>query len=172
MVQCCQTEGITRTLALTVGIAGTSSALVCAGLGIAYDGKHQSQQRDILMIKFKILNDSKKAELNGLEVAIKNLKSHINTLETQGTQHLKEISELKVELNLKAEQYLKILAEKDLRISKLEGIVSQRDTRIADFLEASRGYVSNFLSLRYQSLDSLQKSLDKAINNTDVLPLS
>lgn len=171
LVQCWKTEGITRTLALTVGIAGTSGALVCAGLGIAYDGKHQSQQQEFDE-KIQNIEHSKKAELNGLELAIKNLKSHIKTLEAQGTQHQKEISELKVELNLKAEQYLKIIAEKDLKISKLEGIVSQRDSRVADFLEESRGYVNNFLNLRYQSLDSLQKSLEKAIDNTDVLSLA
>ncbi len=171
LVQCWKTEGITRTLALTVGIAGTSGALVCAGLGIAYDGKHQSQQQEFDE-KIQNIEHSKKAEINGLEVAIKNLKSNIKTLEAQGTQHQKEISELKVELNLKAEQYLKIIAEKDLKISKLEGVVSQRDSRVADFLEESRGYVNNFLNLRYQSLDSLQKSLEKAIDNTDVLPLA
>ena len=171
LVQCWKTEGITRTLALTVGVAGTSSALVCAGLGITYDGKHQSQQRE-LDDKIQDIERTKKAEINGLELEIKNLKSTISTLETQGTQYLKEISELKSQLNLKAEQYLKILAEKDLKISKLEGIVSQRDTRVADFLEDSRGYVTNFLNLRYQSLDSLQKTLEKALTNENVAPFS
>ena len=171
LVQFCNTQGITKTLALTVGVAGTSSALVCAGLGIAYDGKHQSQQRE-LDEKIQDIERVKKAEINGLKLEIKNLKSTITTLETQGTQYVQEIAELKTQLNLKAEQYLKALAEKDLKISKLQGIVSQRDTRVADFLEDSRGYVGNFLSLRYQSLDSLQKSLEKAVDNVDVVPLA
>ena len=171
LVQFCHTQGITKTLALTVGVAGTSSALVCAGLGIAYDARHQSQQRE-LDGTFQDIERTKKGEINGLKLDIENLKSTIATLSTQGKQYLTEISDLKTQLNFKAEQYLKILAEKDLKISKLSGIVSQRDTRVADFLEDSRGYVSNFLSLRYQSLDSLQKSLEKAVDNVDVVPLA
>ena len=122
LVQCWKTVGITRTIALTVGVAGTSSALVCAGLGIAYDGKHQLQQRE-LDEKIQDIERTKKAEMNGLGVEIKNLKSTISTLETQGTKYSQEIALLKSELNLKAEQYLKILAEKDLKISKLEGSI-------------------------------------------------
>ena len=171
LVQAWNTSGITKTIALTVGVAGTSSALVCGGLGIAYDGKHQSQQRE-LDEKIQDIERTKKGEINGLRLDIENLKSTITTLETQGTQYLKEISDLKTQLNLKAEQYLKIVAEKDLKISQLQGIVSERDTRVADFLEDSRGYVNNFLTLRYQSLDSLQKSLERATDNKDVLPVA
>ena len=167
LVQSWKTEGITRTIALTIGIGGSVAALTTVGLGIAYDGKSRIQQNDF-EAKINESERTKKAEVNGLEVEIRNLKSTITTLSTQGTQYLKEIAELNTQLNLKAEQYLKIIADKDLKISKLQGTVSERDTRVADFLEASRGYVSNFLNLRYQSLDSLHSSLEKAIDNTDV----
>jgi len=167
LVQCFKTQGLAQTISLTAGVGGTTSALVCVGLGIAYDTKSQDHQREI-DDKIKDLEYTNSGKLTHLKLEIESLKNSIKTYESQGIKYLSEISELKTQLNIKAEQYLKTLAEKDLKIGGLEKIVSERDTRVSDFLEESRGYTTNFFALRYKQIDNLQKALGNARDNPDV----
>ncbi len=171
IVQCFKTQGLAQTISLTAGVGGATSALVCVGLGIAYDTKAQDHQKD-LDEKIKDLEYANSRKLTGLKLEIESLKSSMKTYESQGIQYLNEISELKTQLNAKAEQYLKALGERDLKIGSLEGIVSERDTRVSDFLEESRGYTTNFFALRYKQIDGLQKALEKARDNPDVADLA
>jgi hypothetical protein len=47
-------------------------------------------------------------------------------------------------LNDKAEDYLKVVADKDLQIKTLQASVDAKDTRIEDFLEDCRTYTLTF----------------------------
>uniref|UniRef100_A0A0C1NFA3 Uncharacterized protein n=1 Tax=Tolypothrix bouteillei VB521301 TaxID=1479485 RepID=A0A0C1NFA3_9CYAN len=160
LIQWWNSEGLTKSLALTVGVAGTTSALVCAGLGIAYGEKHSSLERE-MSDKISDIEQSKNRELTDLKVAIDNLKSSIKVLENQEGKYTEQISNLKSQLNEKSEHFLRIVAEKDLKISELQGIVSERDKRVEEFLEDSRQYTRNFFSLRYSQLSSIEKDLKK-----------
>jgi DNA-directed RNA polymerase subunit RPC12/RpoP len=153
-------QGWQKSLALTIGVGGTTSALVCTGLGIAYSEKHE------LLIKsteekIQSIEATKNRELTDLKIAIDNLKSSIKVLETQEGKYTEQISNLKAQLNEKSEQFLRIVAEKDLKISELQGIVNERDQRVEEFLEDSRQYTKNFFSLRYNQLASIEKDLKK-----------
>lgn len=143
LVQWWNSEGLTKSLALTVGVAGTTSALVCAGLGIAYGEKHASLEKQTAD-KISDIERSKSREATDLKVAIDNLKSSIKVLETQDGKYAEQIASLKAQLNEKSEQFLRIVAEKDLKISELQGIVNDRDKRVEEFLEDSRTYTRNF----------------------------
>lgn len=160
LIQWWNTEGLTKSLALTVGVAGTTSALVCAGLGIAYSDKHQSLENETTE-RINQIEQTKNRELTDLKVTIDNLKSSIKVLESQEDKYTEQISNLKSQLNEKSEQFLRIVAEKDLKISELQGIVSERDKRVEEFLEDSRKYTRNFFSLRYNQLASIEKDLKK-----------
>ncbi|MEC4811889.1 MAG: hypothetical protein SAK29_01305 [Scytonema sp. PMC 1069.18] len=166
IVQAWNTEGGTQKLAASIGIAGTTSALVCVGLGMAYDGKEQSAKRDFDE-QIKDIERVKNRELTGLKHDIDNLKSQMKVLENQKGEYAEECTNLRIKLNKKAEEYLRLLAEKDLKISQLQGIVNERDTRVEDFLEECRKYTTNFFSLRYDNLDGLQKALEKGLE-TDI----
>uniref|UniRef100_A0A0C1QLD6 Uncharacterized protein n=1 Tax=Tolypothrix bouteillei VB521301 TaxID=1479485 RepID=A0A0C1QLD6_9CYAN len=153
-------QGWQKSIALTIGVAGTTSALVCAGLGMAYGEKHSSLEKETTE-RINQIEQTKNRELTDLKVVIDNLKSSIKVLETQEGKYTEQINNLKSQLNEKSEQFLRIVAEKDLKISELQGIVSERDKRVEEFLEDSRLYTKNFFSLRYTQLTSIEKDLKK-----------
>jgi hypothetical protein len=161
------TEGWQKSLALTVGVGGVSSALICAGLGVAYSEKHDVLEKQTSDRIYQI-EQSKNRELNDLKVAIDNLKSSIKVLETQEGRYTEQINNLKAQLNEKSEQFLRIVAEKDLKISELQGIVNERDMRVEEFLEDSRKYTRNFFSLRYNQLSSIEKDLKKLVDSPSI----
>jgi len=167
LIQSQHTNGWTQKLAATIGIGGAATALTTLGLGIVYDGKNSALERDY---KQKLEDNSrlKDRETNNLKLEINELKSQIKALEVDKDTYAKQISDLQHKLNDKAEQYLKVVAEKDLQIKSLQTSVDAKDTRIEDFLEDCRGYVSNFFSLRYNDLHNLQKLLENAYDNPDV----
>ncbi|MUH00079.1 hypothetical protein F7734_50530 [Scytonema sp. UIC 10036] len=164
LIQAWNSEGFTKSLALTVGVAGTTSALVCAGLGIAYSEKHQSLEKETAD-KIYGIEQSKNRELTDLKISIDNLKSSIKVLETQEGRYTEQISNLKSQLNEKSEQFLRIVAEKDLRIGELQGIVSERDKRVEEFLEDSRNHTRKFFLLRYNQLVLIEKDLMKLVDS-------
>ncbi|MUG98736.1 hypothetical protein F7734_43175 [Scytonema sp. UIC 10036] len=153
-------QGWQKSLALTIGVAGTTSALVCVGLGIAYGEKHRSLEKETTE-RIHQIEQTKNRELTDLKVTIDNLKSSIKVLESQEGRYTEQINNLKSQLNEKSEHFLRIVAEKDLKISELQGIVSERDKRVEEFLEDSRKYTRNFFSLRYAQLASIEKDLKK-----------
>jgi predicted RNA-binding Zn-ribbon protein involved in translation (DUF1610 family)/uncharacterized protein YoxC len=167
LVQSAHTTGWTQKIALTLGIGGAATALTSLGLGIVYDGKNNAIERDY---ERKLEDNSrfKDREASNLKLEINELKSQIKTLETDKDTYTKQISELQQKLNDKAEQYLKVVAEKDLQIKTLQTAVDAKDTRIEDFLEDCRTYTINFFSLRYNNLDGIQKALEKAEVNEDI----
>ncbi|NEQ20305.1 MAG: hypothetical protein F6K28_13880 [Microcoleus sp. SIO2G3] len=167
LVQATHTNGWTQKIAATVGIGGAATALTSLGLGIAYDGKNRQVERDCER-KLEENSRSKDREASNLKLEINELKSQIKVLETDKVTYFKEIGELQQKLNDKAEQYLKVVAERDLQIKTLQDAVDAKDTRIEDFLEDCRGYVSNFFSLRYNDIHNLQKLLENAYDNPDV----
>ena len=167
LVQCFKTEGITRTIALTCGVGGTVAALTTMGLGIAYDGKNSLMVRDFEK-QISEIETKNQGAVNGLKLEIDNRKSQIKTLETQGSQYISEIAEMNKKLAEKAEQYLKIVAAQDLKITQLQGLVDAKDTRIEDFLENCRTYTDTFFSLRKQNLDALQTNLENALRNEKI----
>lgn len=167
LVQSAHTNGWTQKIALTLGIGGTATALTSLGLGIAYDGKNNAVERDYER-KLEENTRVKDREASNLKLEINELKSQIKVLEIDKDTYAKQISELQQKLNDKAEQYLKVVAEKDLQIKTLQASVDAKDTRIEDFLEDCRGYVSNFFSLRYNDIHNLQKLLENAYDNADV----
>jgi InsA N-terminal domain len=161
LVQATHTKGLIQQIALTVGIGGATTALTSLGLGIAYDGKNNALERDSDR-KLEENTRLRDREASNLRLEINELKSQIKTLETDKGTYAKQISELQQKLNDKAEQYLKLVAEKDLKIKTLQDAVDAKDTRIEDFLEDCRAYTINFFSLRYNNLDAIQKALQKA----------
>ena len=167
LIQSQHTNGWTQKIAATVGIGGAATALTALGLGIAYDGKNNALERDFEQ-KLEDNSRLKDRELNNLKLEISELKSQIKTLEIDKDTYFKQIGELQQKLNDKAEQYLKVVAEKDLQIKTLQASVDAKDTRIEDFLEDCRTYTINFFSLRYNNLDAIQKALQKAEVNEDV----
>ncbi|MBW4635947.1 MAG: hypothetical protein KME30_29920 [Iphinoe sp. HA4291-MV1] len=167
LVQSMNTEGLTRKIAGTIGVGGAASALVSLGLGIAYDGKAKSLKRDFEE-KLEDNLSVKNREINGLKIEINELKSRIRSLEFDKDRNLNLITDLQDKLNQKAADYFKVVSDKDLRIRALQDIVDAKDTRIEDFLEDCRGYVSNFFSLRYNDIHNIQKRLEAAYDNPDV----
>ncbi|MBW4597652.1 MAG: hypothetical protein KME46_33310 [Brasilonema angustatum HA4187-MV1] len=167
LVQSFHTQGLTQKIAAVTGIGGATTALTALGLGIAYNGKETDLENEF---KGKLEKNSqlKDRELAGLKLQIDELKSRIKVLETEKEANLKQISELQERLNAKAEQYLKIVSEKDLKIKTLEGIVSERDTRVEDFLNESRTRTMTFFSKRYEQLDDLHKRLKNALEDDKV----
>ena len=167
LVQSVHTTGWTQKIALTLGIGGTATALTSLGLGIAYDGTNNAVERDYER-KLEENTRLKDREASNLKLEINELKSQIKVLETDKDAYFKQISDLQQKLNDKAEQYLKLVAEKDLQIKALQTSVNAKDTRIEDFLEDCRTYTINFFSLRYNNLDGIQKALEKAEVNEDI----
>jgi len=167
LIQSTHTTGWTQKIALTLGISGAATALTSLGLGIAYDGKNKAVERDYER-KLEENTRFKDREANNLKLEINELKSQIKTLENDKDTYAKQILELQQKLNDKAEQYLRVVAEKDLQIKTLQTSVNAKDTRIEDFLEDCRTYTINFFSLRYNNLDAIQKSLQKAIQEEKV----
>jgi predicted RNA-binding Zn-ribbon protein involved in translation (DUF1610 family) len=167
LVQSAHTSGWTQKIALTLGIGGATTALTSLGLGIAYDGKNNAVERDYER-KLEENTRLKDREASNLKLEISELKSQIKALETDKDTYAKQLSELQQKLNDKAEQYLKVVSEKDLQIKTLQASVDAKDTRIEDFLEDCRTYTINFFSLRYNNLDAIQKSLQKAIQEEKV----
>jgi predicted RNA-binding Zn-ribbon protein involved in translation (DUF1610 family) len=167
LIQSQHTTGWTQKLAATIGIGGATTALTSLGLGIAYDGKNKALERDYEG-KLEENTRLKDRETSNLKLEISELKSQIKALETDKDTYAKQLSELQQKLNDKAEQYLKVVSEKDLQIKTLQASVDAKDTRIEDFLEDCRTYTINFFSLRYNNLDAIQKSLQKAIQEEKV----
>jgi len=167
LVQASHTNGWTQKIALTLGIGGAATALTSLGLGIAYDGKNKALERDYEG-KLEENTRLRDREANNLKLEINELKSQIKTLENDKDTYAKQISELQQKLNDKAEQYLKVVSEKDLQIKTLQASVDAKDTRIEDFLEDCRTYTINFFSLRYNNLDAIQKALQKAEVSEDI----
>jgi predicted RNA-binding Zn-ribbon protein involved in translation (DUF1610 family) len=161
LIQSQHTNGWTHKIALTVGIGGAATALTSLGLGIAYDGKNNALERDY---ERKLEDNSrlKDREASNLKLEINELKSQIKTLEADKDTYAKQISGLQQKLNDKAEQYLKVVVEKDLQIKTLQTAVDAKDTRIEDFLEDCRTHTITFFSLRYNNLDGIQKALENA----------
>ena len=167
LVQSFHTQGLTQKIAGTIGIATTATACTALALGATYQGKEDSLERDF-KDKLENNNQLKDRELTGLKLQIDELKSRIRILETDKEINFKQISELQEKLNAKAEEYLKLVSEKDIRIKALEDIVSDRDTRVEDFLQESRQYAISFFSKRYEDLDGLQKRLANALEDDKV----
>lgn len=167
LIQATHTNGWIQKIALTVGIGGAATALTSLGLGIAYDGKNTEAERNFEQ-KLEDNNSLKDREASNLKLEINELKSQIKVLETDKDTYAKQILELQQKLNDKAEQYLKVVAEKDLQIRTLQASVDAKDTRIEDFLEDCRTHTISFFSLRYNSLDAIQKALEKAIQEERV----
>ena len=167
LVQASHTTGWTQKLAATIGISGAATALTSLGLGIAYDGKNNALQCDYEQ-KLEDNTRLRDREANNLKLEINELKSQIKVLETDKDTYAKQISELQQKLNDKAEQYLKVVAEKDLQIKTLQASVDAKDTRIEDFLEDCRTHTVSFFSLRYNNLDAIQKALLKAEVNEEI----
>ena len=167
LVQSVHTTGWTQKIALTLGIGGTATALTSLGLGIAYDGKNSAVERDYER-KLEENTRLKDREASNLKLEINDLKSQIKVLENDKDTYTKQILELQQKLNDKAEQYLKVVADKDLQVKALQASVDAKDTRIEDFLEDCRTYTINFFSLRYNNLDAIQKALQKAEVNEDI----
>ncbi|WP_414589216.1 transposase-like zinc-binding domain-containing protein [Scytonema sp. PCC 10023] len=167
LIQSQHTSGWTQKIALTLGIGGAATALTSLGLGIAYDGKNNAVERDYER-KLEENTRVKDREASNLKLEINELKSQIKVLEIDKNTYAKQILELQEKLNDKAEQYLKVVAEKDLQIKTLQASVDAKDTRVEDFLEDCREYVSNFFSLRYNDIHNLQKLLENAYDNPDV----
>jgi uncharacterized protein YlaI len=161
LVQSAHTNGWTQKIALTLGIGGAATALTSLGLGIAYDGKNNAVERDYER-KLEENSRLRDREASNLKLEINELKSQIKVLETDKDSYIKQISELQQKLNDKAEQYLKVVSEKDLQIKTLQASVDAKDTRIEDFLEDCRTHTISFFSLRYNNLDAIQKALQKA----------
>ena len=161
LVQSVHTNGWTQKIALTLGIGGAATAFTSLGLGIAYDGKNNAVERDYEH-KLEDNNRLKDREASNLKLEINELKSQMKALENDKNTYAKQISELQQKLNDKAEEYLKVVADKDLQIKTLQASVDAKDTRIEDFLEDCRTYTINFFSLRYNNLDAIQKALQKA----------
>jgi len=161
LVQSVHTNGWTQKIALTLGIGGAATAFTSLGLGIAYDGKNNAVERDYEQ-KLEDNNRLKDREASNLKLEINELKSQMKALENDKNTYAKQISELQQKLNDKAEDYLKVVADKDLQIKTLQASVDAKDTRIEDFLEDCRTYTINFFSLRYNNLDAIQKALQKA----------
>ncbi|MBW4597558.1 MAG: hypothetical protein KME46_32835 [Brasilonema angustatum HA4187-MV1] len=167
LVQSFHTQGLTQKITGTIGIGGATTALTALGLGLAYNGKETDLENEF---KGKLEKNSqlKDRELAGLKLQIDELKSRIKVLETEKEANLKQISELQERVNAKAEQYLKIVSEKDLKIKTLEGVVSERDTRVEDFINESRTRTMTFFSKRYEQLDDLHKRLKNALEDDKV----
>ena len=144
-----------------MGVGGIATALTTVGLGIAYDDKHNTTARDF-EAKLEETTRQKDREANNLKLEINELKSQIKALENNKDAYIQQIAELQQKLNEKAEQYLKLVADKDLQIKALQTAVDAKDTRIEDFLEDCRGYTINFFSLRYRNLDAIQKAMEIA----------
>jgi predicted RNA-binding Zn-ribbon protein involved in translation (DUF1610 family) len=161
LIQSQHTNGWEQKIALTLGIGGAATALTSLGLGIAYDGKNNAVERDYER-KLEENTRLRDREASNLKLEINELKSQIKVLETDKDTYAKQLSELQQKLNDKAEQYLKVVSEKDLQIKTLQVSVDAKDTRIEDFLEDCRTYTINFFSLRYNNLDAIQKALQKA----------
>ncbi|MBW4597785.1 MAG: hypothetical protein KME46_34000 [Brasilonema angustatum HA4187-MV1] len=161
LVQSFHTQGLTQKIAGTIGIGGATTALTALGLGIAYNEKNSDFEREF---KQKLDDNSKlkDRELAGLKLQIDELKSRIKVLEVDKETNLKQISELQEKLNVKAEEYLKAISAKDIKIKALQDVVDAKDTRIEDFLEDCKKHTVTFFSLRYNNLDAIQKALEKA----------
>jgi hypothetical protein len=162
LIQSAHTNGWAQKIALTLGIGGAATALTTVGLGIAYDGKNTDAERNYER-KLEDNSKLKDREASNLKLEIKELKSQIKVLETDKDNYIKQISELQQKLNDKAEQYLRVVSEKDLQIKTLQTAVDAKDTRIEDFLEDCRTHTISFFSLRYNNLDGIQKALQQAI---------
>lgn len=162
IIQVFHSEGLTKNIASGVGAAGTASALTTVGLGLAYDRKQKNHQSDLNeeIQKTELVYKNKLAVL---ETEIKDLKTTINILKSSTTEHLNEVRDLKNQLNTKAHQYLTAMAEKDLKVSQLQAITTERDTRIFDFLEDCRQHVITFLTLRNNNLDGIQTAISQGI---------
>jgi len=165
LVQIRNTQGIERNIALAVGMTGTASALTTVGLGMAYDRKKKNQDID-LADEIQKSERFYKDKLSLLDAEIQDLKVTIKTLESSNTEHLNEVKDLKNLLNTKASQYLTAMSEKDLKVSQLQAITSERDTRISDFLEECRQHVISFLSLRNNNLDGIQSAISQLTSCT------
>lgn len=161
LIQSFHTQGLTQKIAGTIGIGGATTALTTLGLGIAYNEKNTDLERDFKQ-KLEDSSKVKDRELNGLKLEITELKSRIKTLETDKDTYAKQISELQDKLNAKAEEYLKAISAKDIKIKALQDVVDAKDTRIEDFLEDCKKHTVTFFSLRYNNLDAIQKALEKA----------
>ncbi|NJM72588.1 MAG: hypothetical protein HC862_21905 [Scytonema sp. RU_4_4] len=167
LVQASHTKGLIQKIAGTLGVGGATAALTTLGLGIAYNGKETDLEREF---KDKLADHSKlkDRELSGLKLEIDELKSRIRVLELDKGTNLKQISELQERLNAKSEEFLRIVSQKDLKIKSLEEIVSDRDTRVEDFLNESRTRTITFFSKRYEQLDDLHKRLANALEDDKV----
>ncbi|MBP5976602.1 hypothetical protein HW132_28685 [Brasilonema sp. CT11] len=161
LVQSFHTQGLTQKIAGTIGIGGAATALTTLGLGIAYKSKEDTLEGEFKQ-KLEDNTKVKDRELAGLKLQIDELKSRIKTLETDKDTYAKQISELQDKLNAKAEEYLKVVSAKDIKIKALQDVVDAKDTRIEDFLEDCRKHTVTFFSLRYNNLDAIQKALEKA----------
>lgn len=167
LVQSFHTQGLTQKIAGTIGIGGAATALTALGLGIAYKSKEDDLENEF-KTKLEDNNKLKDRELAGIKLQIDELKSRIRVLEIDKESNLKQIAVLQEKLNIKAEEYLKIVSEKDIQIKALEGIVNERDTRVEDFLSESRERTMTFFSKRYEQLDDLHKRLKNALEDDKV----
>ena len=159
LVQTFHTNGITRLLALSFGVGGTTSAIVTAGIGLAYDTERQAQIKEFE----EKLRDKDHALKKDLELRETHLKSVTDSIQKY---QIKEAS-----LNSKLDQQLAVIAEREGKIAELQAITSKRDTRIADFLEETRQHTKTFLRIRSEQLETLKKSLEKAIWD-EIVPAS
>ncbi|NMG11936.1 hypothetical protein [Brasilonema sp. UFV-L1] len=169
LVQSFHTQGLTQKIAGVIGIGGAATALTTLALGIAYNNQNTDLEREF-KDKLEDNNKLKDRELTGLKLQIDELKSRIKVLEIDKETNLKQISDLQEKLNAKAEEYLKIISTKDIKIKALQDVVDTRDTRIEDFLEKSREYTSTFFSKRYDDLDNLHRMLQRALDENTISP--
>jgi len=178
LVQVKNTQGLEKDIAIAVGAIGTASALTTLGLGVAYDNKKKNQEL-VLADEIEKTERIHKQRLSELESEIKSLKADIKALETSKLEQSNELVKLKLEqsdelrelknqLNIKTHQYLTAMAEKDLKVSELQAITSERDTRIFEFLEDCRQHVISFLTLRNNNLDGIESAINQGINQSEL----
>ncbi|MDF5716334.1 MAG: hypothetical protein PUP93_21255 [Rhizonema sp. NSF051] len=151
LIQVTHTTGWVKSVALAFGVSGATSALVTMGLGVAHDTERQAQIREIE----EKLKDNERLHKKDLELQATNIKSLNDTIQKHQTRE--------TELNSKLDEKLAVIADRESKIGELQAITSKRDTRIADFLEETREHTKTFLQIRRQQLETLKKSLEKAI---------